>query len=59
VIDNTLFHLRDAGVIANVHTLRTQYTHLANVKRQRVELNATVAQKTVPMFFCFGKTDLA
>jgi hypothetical protein len=40
IIDNALFHLSDAGVIADVHTLRAQYTHLANVKRQRVELNA-------------------
>jgi hypothetical protein len=39
VIDNTLFHLGDAGVIADVHTLRAQYTCLANVKRQRVELD--------------------
>jgi hypothetical protein len=40
VVDNALFHLGDAGVIADVHTLRAQYTRLANVKRQRVELDA-------------------
>jgi hypothetical protein len=39
VVDNALFHLGDAGVIANVHTLQAQYTRLANVKRQRVELD--------------------
>jgi hypothetical protein len=39
VVDNALFHLGDAGVIADVHTLRAQYTCLANVKRQRVELD--------------------
>jgi hypothetical protein len=39
VIDNALFYLRDVGVIADVHTLRAQYTRLANMKRQRVELN--------------------
>jgi hypothetical protein len=40
VVDNALFHLGDAGVIADVHTLRAQYTRLANVKRQRIELDA-------------------
>jgi hypothetical protein len=39
VVDNALFHLGDAGVIADVHTLRAQYTCLANIKRQRVELD--------------------
>jgi hypothetical protein len=39
VVDNALFNLGDAGVIADVHTLRAQYTRLANVKRQRVELD--------------------
>jgi hypothetical protein len=40
VVDNALFHLGDAGVIADVHTLRAQYTRLGNIKRQRVELDA-------------------
>src|SRR5947208_15535736 len=40
VVDKALFHLGDAGVIADIHTLRAQYTHLANVKRQRVQLDA-------------------
>jgi hypothetical protein len=40
IVDNALFHLGDAGVIADVHTLRAQYTRLVNVKRQRVELDA-------------------
>jgi hypothetical protein len=40
VIDNALFHLGDPRVIADVYTLRAQYTHLANVKRQQVELDA-------------------
>jgi hypothetical protein len=40
VVDDTLFHLGDAGVIADVHTLQAQYTHLTNIKRQRVELDA-------------------
>jgi hypothetical protein len=39
VIDNALFHLGDAGVITDVHMLRAQYTRLANMKRQRVELD--------------------
>jgi hypothetical protein len=40
VVDSALFHLGDAGVIADVHTLCAQYTCLTNVKRQRVELDA-------------------
>jgi hypothetical protein len=39
IIDNALFHLGDLGVIADVHCLCAQYTHLENIKRQRLELN--------------------
>jgi hypothetical protein len=39
IINNALFHLSNAGVIADVHTLQAQYTRLSNIKKQRVELN--------------------
>jgi hypothetical protein len=38
-VDNALFHLGDAGVIADIHTLCAQYMRLANMKRQRAELD--------------------
>jgi hypothetical protein len=39
VVDDALFHLGDPGVIADIHCLQAQYTHLKNIKRQRLELD--------------------
>jgi hypothetical protein len=39
LIDDTLIHLVDAGVIANVHTLCTQINKKQNIKQQRLELD--------------------
>ena len=38
IIDDTLFHLGDPGVIADVHTLRAQYLRIVEIKRQQTEL---------------------
>ena len=37
-VDDTLLHLGDAGVIAEVHTLRQQHLRLATIWQQRIEL---------------------
>jgi hypothetical protein len=34
-----LIHLTDAGVVANVHTLRAQINKKQNIKRQHLELD--------------------
>jgi hypothetical protein len=39
LIDNALIHLVDAGVVADVHTLRAQINKKQNIKRQRLELD--------------------
>ena len=38
IVDDTLLHLGDAGVIADVHTLRQQHLRIATIRQQRVEL---------------------
>ena len=38
IVDDALLHLGDAGVIADVHTLRDQHLHLATIRQQRIEL---------------------
>jgi len=39
VVDDTLYHLRDPGVIADVHMLCAQYNKLENIKRQHLSLD--------------------
>jgi len=39
VIDNTLYHLGDPGVVADVHMLRAQYNKLEEIKQQCIDLN--------------------
>jgi hypothetical protein len=34
LVDNTLIHLVDTGVVADVHTLRAQINKKQNIKRQ-------------------------
>ena len=38
IVDDALLHLGDAGVIADIHTLREQHLHLATIRQQQVEL---------------------
>ena len=37
-VDDALLHLGDAGVIADVHTLRQQHLCLATIQQQRIKL---------------------
>jgi hypothetical protein len=39
LVDDALIHLTDAGVVADVHTLRAQINKKQNIKRQRLELD--------------------
>ena len=38
IVDDALLNLGDAGVIADVHTLREQHLRLATIRQQRIEL---------------------
>ena len=38
VVDDALLHLGDAGVIADVHTLREQHLCLATIRQQQIKL---------------------
>ena len=38
VVDDALLHLGDAGVIADIHTLRDQHLRIAAIKQQRTKL---------------------
>ena len=38
IVDDALLNLGDAGVVADVHTLRQQYLRLATIRQQRAEL---------------------
>ena len=40
LIDDTLLHMIDAGVVADVHTSRAQIIKKQNIKRQRLDLDA-------------------
>jgi hypothetical protein len=39
LMDDALIHLIDAGVVADVHTLRAQINEKQNIKQQRLELD--------------------
>jgi hypothetical protein len=39
LVNNTLIHLVDAGVVADIHTLCAQINKKQNIKRQRLELD--------------------
>jgi len=39
IVDNTLYHLGDPGVVADIHILRAQINKLEGIKRQRIDLD--------------------
>ena len=51
LVDNALVRLIDPGVVADVHTLRTQITKKKQIKRQRMELDAQEREADGKMVF--------